>query len=57
MLVQLENISIKRCGQFSQKVKYFRSVTPSCAMEYVFPESREIPSLLFSVSYAMADSL
>lgn len=39
MLVQLENISIKMCGQFSQKVKYFRSDTPFCAMEYTFPES------------------
>jgi ABC-type cobalt transport system substrate-binding protein len=57
MPVQPENISIKRCGQFSQQVKYLRSNTPTCTMEYIFPESGEISSLLFSVSYVLANAL
>lgn len=57
MPVQLENISIKRCGQFSQKVKYSRSSTPFCATEHIFPEFKDISSFLFSVSYVLADAL
>lgn len=57
MPVQLENISIKWCGQFPQKVKYSRSNTAICATEYIFPELEEISSFLFSFSYVLPNAL
>lgn len=57
MAVQVENLFIERCGQFSQKVKYFESDTPFCTMEYILPKSGEILSLLCFISYVLANVL